>query len=323
MRNRSRTYALRCVAVLACGVLAACASAADTADDKPSPTPSASPTSEPTPSPSEPSEEPEEEPTVDKSITIASTPWEETVAVSHLWQHVLRENGYDVEIKELSDLAIAYPAMASGEADVFFGAWMPSQKTYLRDNEASVEDMGPWFKRAATTIVVPKYVNAKTIGDLSKLRKRLGGAITGPEQQSPLSQTVKNKVLPKYGLKGLSLRATSTAAVLQELETATESHKPIAATLWHPHWAYEELPIKDLSDPKGALKKPDSIHTVVRTGLRTENRALGKALDGFTMSAADLESLMAAIHQDANNNPAKTVKRWASNNKQVVKKMLD
>lgn len=328
MGNRLRTYALCCLAILTCGVLAACGSAVDTADSEPSSEPSTSPTSdrttEPTPEPTTSPSEPQDDETqsADRSITIISTPWEETVAVSHLWQHVLGQNGYQVEVKEIADVAIAYPAMTAGDVDVFFGAWMPGQKTHLRDNRGSVEDLGPWFEHADTTIVVPNYVKAKTIDDLGKIRKRLDGSILGIEPGSQLSETVKDDVIPKYGLRDMKLRPTSTPALIAALERATTARKPIAATLWHPHWAYEELPIKDLADPKNALGKPSSIHTIVRQDLRSENRAIAKALDDFTMTDAQLESLMATIHRASGDRPAKAAARWAAKHKKFVNGML-
>ena len=343
MRHRLRGYVLCFIAILTCGVLAACASAADTADSSPSAEPSTSPTDEPEepdepdepegpvgpdesegPEATEPTDPAEDETeTNDRSITIISTPWEETVAVSYLWQHALQQDGYQVEVRALSDPAVAYAALSAGEADMFFGAWMPDQKADVRDKSDSLEDLGPWFKDAATTIVVPKYVKAKTIKDLSKVRKKVDGAILGPESSSPLSRTVKNKVLPEYGLGGLSLRPSSTPALVAELERATEAREPIAATLWHPHWAYRELPIKDLADPKNALGKPSKIHTVVRNDLRAEDAAFGKALDDFEMNDAQLESLMATMHRDSGDQPSGAAERWASKHDKFVTGMLD
>ena len=57
-----------------------------------------------------------------------------------------------------------------------------------------------------------------------------------------------NKAMKKYDIK-LKLVQSSEAALMSELKSIYEK-KPIAVTLWNPHWGFSEFDLKYLKDPK-------------------------------------------------------------------------
>src|SRR3546814_12597964 len=58
------------------------------------------------------------------SVTIGYIPWDEDIAVTYLWQHVLEENGFDVTLEQL-DVAPTFVSVAQGELELLFQPWLP------------------------------------------------------------------------------------------------------------------------------------------------------------------------------------------------------
>src|SRR3546814_7006804 len=215
------------------------------------------------------------------SVTIGYIPWDEDIAVTYLWQHVLEENGFDVTLEQL-DVAPTFVGVAEGDLDLFFDTWLPiTHEDYWTQYGDQVEDLGVWYDNAKLTIAVPEYVDATTIADLAGMEDTFGSEIVGIEAGAGLTRVTRDEAMPAYGLDGYELTTSSTTAMLAALKEATEAEEPIVVTLWRPHWAYAAFPIRDLEDPEGAMGAAEEIHTIARKGFSEEFPDLAEAISDF------------------------------------------
>ncbi len=203
----------------------------------------------------------------DDPISIGWIPWDEDVAVTYLWQHLLEEAGHEVELTQL-DVAPVYQGVAAGDLDLFLDAWLPeTHADYWDQFSDDVEDLGVWYDQGTLNLAVPSYVDAETIGDLAGSPDRYGGRIVGIEPGAGLMRVTREEVIPTYGLDDYDLVEGSTPAMLAELQRALDGEEPVVVTLWHPHWAYSAYDIKDLEDPEGAMGDAEQLHAIARGGV--------------------------------------------------------
>jgi glycine betaine/proline transport system substrate-binding protein len=259
----------------------------------------------------------------DKSLTIGmAAGWAEDIAVSHLWKHVLEEEGYDVTLKEL-DVAPVFVGVAKGDLDLFFDTWLPvTHEDYWNQYGDQVEDLGIWYDQATLNIAVPEYVDAETIGDLKGMAEKFDGTITGIDPGAGLTRVTKDEAMPTYGLDDYELKTSSTPAMLAALKKATDEKKPIVVTLWHPHWAYSAFPIKDLEDPEGAMGEAEEIHTIASTEFVENNADLVEKIKSFEMDDATLADLEKVVLQEHEDDLEAGVDAWVEENQDYVDSML-
>lgn len=256
-----------------------------------------------------------------KQITIGYIAWDEDVAVSNLWKAVLQKQGYTVKMTQL-DAAPLYAGLAKGDLDVFFDGWLPTtHETYWKRYGPKLNDLGQWYGPATLGLAVPNYVKAQSIADLKAQSSQFGNQIIGIEPGAGEMKTVKDKVMPAYGLGSMKLVQSSTPAMLAQLQKAISQKKPVVVTLWKPHWAYSKFPIRDLKDPKGAWGKPDSIHTITSKDFTSASPQANKWFKNFKMSDSDLSKLEADIQDAGKGKEAQGVQKWMDANKDFVSKM--
>ena len=256
-----------------------------------------------------------------ETINIGYIAWDEDIAVTHLWQQVLEDKGFDVEIQQL-DVAPTFEGLAQGDVDLFFDAWLPSTHSdYWAKYQDKVEDLGVWYDNAKLTIAVPEYVDAQSIADLKGMAGTFDGKIIGIEPGAGLTRVTQDEAMPTYGLEDYQLVTSSTAAMLSELKSATDNEEPIVVTLWRPHWAYDAYPIRDLEDPEGAMGQAEEIHTLARDGFGEDCAEVTAMVENFTMNDEQLGSLESLVLRENENDPAAGVEAWLEENPDFVKSL--
>lgn len=257
----------------------------------------------------------------DKSITIGYIEWDEAVATSHMWKHILEEQGYDVELKALQ-AGLIFQGLADGEIDFYLDAWLPqTHKDYMDKYGDQVEKLGNWYGGEATlNITVPEYVeDVNSMEDLAANADQLGNKIIGIEQGAGLMKATEENMIPDYGLEGkLDLKTSSTPAMLTELETAYEKEEPIVVTLWHPHWAYAEYDLKDLEDPKGSMGEGETIETLGSEDFVEDHKDVADMLKKFKMSDEELADLENFVFNKGDDEAA-GAKAWLDENPDFAK----
>jgi len=250
-----------------------------------------------------------------KQITIGYINWDEDVAVTHLWQKVLEDKGYNVKIEQISDAGPTYVGLAKGDIDLYFDGWLPAtHAAYWKKYGSQLTDINTWYDAAPLTIAVPTYM--KDINSISDLKAHAGdfdSTITGIEPGAGETGIVQ-KMMPQYGLSGWKLQTSSTSAMLAALKKATDAKKPIVVDLWRPHWAYTAYPIKDLKDPKGAMGKPDGIHALGTGTFSTDFPDVDAMIKKFHMDDKTLGSLEQTVLRENKDDMDKGVDEWLKAN---------
>ncbi len=258
----------------------------------------------------------------DRPIEIAVfNGWDEGIAASYLWQTILEEKGYDVELT-FADVAPVYQGLAGGDFDLVLDTWLPiTHADYLERFGDEVEDLGAWNDEAKLTIAVNEDAPIDSLDELAAASADFGGRIVGIEPGSGLMRITADEVVPGYGLDDMDLVESSTPAMLAELQKATDAGDNIAITMWRPHWAYNAFPIKDLDDPKGLLGDAEGIHSIAATSFATDFPEVHEWISDFEMPSETLYSLEDALFNSAatsGDNYTPVVREWIAANQDWV-----
>jgi len=255
-----------------------------------------------------------ETPSVDADpIEIGWVPWDEDIAVTYLWKHILEEEGYSVELTQL-DVAPVFEGVASGDLDLFLDAWLPSTHSdYWAEYGDRLESLSVWYDNGLLTWAVPDYVDVQSIADLKGQSDMFDGQIIGIEAGAGLMRLSKDAVIPGYGLEEYTLVEGSTSAMLAELDRAVSNEEPIVVTLWRPHWAYGAYPMRDLEDPEGHLGGAEELHVVAHKGFSDEYPEVAEWLTNFKLSDEQIGSLTNTVIQEyGTGQEAEGVEDWLS-----------
>ena len=258
-----------------------------------------------------------------KNITIAAfNGWDESIAASYLWERILEDEGYEVDV-EMADAAPVFAGLAGADYDLTLDVWLPStHEDYVQQYGDDLEDLGTWYDNAKLTIAVNEDSPAQSLADLAGSAEAYGGRLIGIEPGAGLTRITKEEVIPTYGLTDLEFVESSTPAMLAEVKGATSSNENIAVTLWRPHWAYDEFPLRDLEDPENALGDAENIHSFARKGFSEEFGEVRDLLAKFTLTdeqLGSLENLMFNENEGADH--AAAVDTWLEQNPEFVESL--
>lgn len=253
-----------------------------------------------------------------KTITIGTLSWDESLAVTAVWQHVLESQGYKVEVKQL-DPGPAYQALSTGQIDVFPEQWPNYFKDFIKKYKNDISTVGTWYKGTDLNLAVPDYVqNVSTVSDLQANAGEFSNRIVGIESGSQEMQLLESTVVPGYGLKSLKVEASSTPAMLASLQDAIAKKKPIVVALWRPHWAFTKFPIKALDDPKQLFGGQGVIQTVATKDFSDRQAKASKILSKFSLTSDQLGELELAIQAAGKGNADKGAEDWIKKNQDLV-----
>lgn len=253
------------------------------------------------------------------NLTMGYINWDENIVTAHLWKQELEKKGYTVELQQL-DAAALYAGLGAGDIDVFMDAWLPNTHAdYWEQYGDQLEDIGVWYDQASLELTVPEYVDADSIEDLKGRGDEFNGQIIGIEPSAGISRLAKDEVIPTYGLDDFTLLESSTPAMLADLEAAIEAEEPVVVTLWHPHWAYNAMELKDLEDPEGAFGEAEELHTLGREGFTEDFPEVAAWMENFTIDDETLASLEdVVLNEYGAGQEAEGVAAWTEENSEYV-----
>lgn len=250
-----------------------------------------------------------------QTVTLTYVNWESEVASTYVLKHVLEDEGFHVELKEV-DAGPMFAAVASGDADGTTAAWLPvTHKDYMAEYKDQVVDLGPNLEGTKVGLVVPEYVKADSIEDLKNQAGDFDKQIIGIEAGAGVVQLTE-KAIKDYGLD-MELVTSSSAAMTASLEKAYRAKKPIVVTGWKPHWKFAKMKLKFLEDPKKTFGETENIHTLVRKGLQEENPKAYRIMDRFHWTSQDMEEVMLLIQEG--KTPEEAAAQWVKNHQDKVK----
>lgn len=243
----------------------------------------------------------------DKTVSIGYVPWDEVMAATYLWEHILEEQGYTVELTQLEPAA-AYAAVAQNDTDLYMGGIPETHAEYWDRFGDKFKPVAEWYKPLRHSLVVPEYVEADSIKDLEGRASEFGGRIIGIEPGSGLMKETR-KASETYDLSGYQIVEGSSAAMLAEFERAVSKKEPIVATAWNPHWAVAEYKMKFLEDPE-KVYVDGGIYHVIAGEKAQQKEELISLLDDFTMADEHLMPLLNELRKAGPGNEAAAVATW-------------
>ena len=227
-----------------------------------------------------------------KKVRLVYVEWDCATATTYLVKAALEDKGYTVEALPVSAAAM-WLGVATGDADAALSAWLPATHAdYYAKNKSKIVDLGPLADGARLGWAVPDYVQITSIAELKDKGAMVGNQIIGIDPGSGI-MLLSEKALEDYGLTNMRLMEGSGAGMAAALSEAIRRRNPIVVTAWSPHWMFGRWKLRYLDDPKKSLGGSESIHTIVRKGLDTDQPEVYAFLDKLRYESIDqLQALM-------------------------------
>ncbi|MFD1020449.1 glycine betaine ABC transporter substrate-binding protein [Thalassobacillus hwangdonensis] len=250
------------------------------------------------------------------TIQIGMNNWAENVAVSNMWKLILEEKGYDVELKNV-EKGFLYEALANGDLDIGMEIWLPNtDKAFYEKYKEDIDWRETWYEGTNLGLVVPSYMEEiNSIEDLNANKDQFpDGRIVGIDAGASIMALTEDAI-KEYDLD-YTLAASSGPTMTAELQNAMKAEEPIVVTLWKPHWAFAEMDLKFLEDPKNVYGDSEDISYAARKGLEEDQPEVVKWFDSFKMSDDQLGSLMASLNEA--DSPEEGAQNWIDENQDAI-----
>lgn len=230
------------------------------------------------------------------TISIGMNNWAENVAVSSMWKIILEDKGYNVKLTPV-EKAILYEGLKSGDLDIGMEIWLPNtDKSFYEKFKEDIDWRDTWYKGTDLALVVPAYMeDINSVGDLKANKKKFESEIIGIDPGSSIMALTEG-VIKQYGLD-YKLISSSEPTMITELQNKIDKKEPIVVTLWKPHWAFSQMDLKILKEPKNIYGDSENISYAARKGLAEDNPKIVRWFDNFMLNDQQLGSLMASINE--------------------------
>ncbi|MDT2809028.1 ABC transporter permease/substrate binding protein [Enterococcus asini] len=246
-------------------------------------------------------------------VHLAYVEWDTEIASTNVVAEVLRSEGYDVELTPL-DMTVMWQSVANGETDGMVAAWLPTtHEAQYQKYKDQLTDLGDNLKGAKLGLVVPSYMDVNSIAELGQEADQ---TITGIEPGAGVMKAAEATQQAYGNLADWQVASASSGAMTVALDKAIKNEEPIVITGWSPHWMFAKYDLKYLDDPKGTMGGSESIHTMVRKGLKEDLPEAYRILDAFHWEQADMESVMLAITEG--KTPQQAAKDWIASHPEEV-----
>ena len=191
-----------------------------------------------------------------------------------------------------------YHSIAQNILDGMVSSWMPTtHDKYLQKFQGDFIDLGANLHGAKIGLVIPEYVDIKSITDLKgKAHKFLGGNIKAIGETAGVTMAAKD-ALEDYDLQDWSVEALGVDGMMKEIEKAVKNREPVVATGWKPHWMFEEYPLKFLTDPRKTFGEAEEIHTIVSPDLKFNNKQVMEKLKEVSFDMEDYTKIMCEVNR--------------------------
>ncbi|MBU1285941.1 MAG: glycine betaine ABC transporter substrate-binding protein [Gammaproteobacteria bacterium] len=246
--------------------------------------------------------------------------WDDSVAATHVAGEILQSKlGYTVELKAVEP-AIMWQGVARGDLDATLSAWLPATHgEYFAKLKDKVEVLGTNYAGAKIGLIVPDYVQAKTIADLQTYAKDFDGKITGIDAGAGVMRRAE-EAITEYTLTDIKLMPSSGPGMATALTRAEKDKKAIVVTGWIPHWMFAKWNLRFLEDPKKVFGDDEHVDTVANPSINSKAPEAAAFLKKFSWSGEEVGAVMLAIRDGA--KPEDAAKDWISKNPERVAEWL-
>ena len=267
-----------------------------------------------------------------EKITVASVSWTGVTIKSEVAVSVLESLGYKAENKAFS-VPITYTALANGDADVFFGNWMPSMANIANkffDNGKVIKYVAnmPGAKYTLATPTFCAEAGLKDFSDIAKYGDKLDWKIYGIEPGNDGNLIIQDMIDKNlFGLGKFKLVASSEVAMLSEAQAFAKNDKWIVFLGWAPHSMNERIDMTYLTGSTdatfGGNDGTATVWTNVRKGLEQDNPNVAKLFKNMTFPVSMMNQIMTSVHEDKTLKLNKAGLKWLKANPDMYGKWLE
>lgn len=257
----------------------------------------------------------------DKTIKLAYVQgWPSSALTTKLAARVIENNlGYDVALQNMT-AGPMFQAVSSGNLDGTLSLWLPkTHAAYYKKLWPKMVNLGPNLVGTRLGLAVPKYVDVNSIKDLKKHAGEFNHKIIGVDAGSGINMNTR-QAIKEYGLDGMRLVTSSTAAMAAELKRAIDKHEPIVVTGWTPLWIWSRFDLKYLHDPKKIYGHGAYIDTVVNPSVLKKEPQVFFFLKRFYLKLSELNKLEDKVQKGTSQDEA--VEEWLKTHQKQVKTWL-
>ncbi len=250
-----------------------------------------------------------------KTISIGYINWDDGIALTHLVEVILEQQGYNVVLKN-ADPAPIYATMARGKVDLLMDAWLPAtQADYMKQYGKNLEILSNIYPDARIGLVVPDYVTINSIDQLNANRAKFDGKIIGIDAGAGIMHAA-DVAIDKYKLD-YKLLESSGPAMTAVLQKAIDAHQWIVVTGWTPHWMFTRFKLKFLEDPEGVFGKAETITAIARKGFVKQHPFVAKLIGNMHLNTKEISSLLNDVSQNEYNEK-EGAERWVKEHQELV-----
>lgn len=263
----------------------------------------------------------------EKDIKIPYVAWAGALARTPLVEQVLEEVGYNVETTQVEAGAM-WSSVANDDASFMTASWLPAtHQSYWEEYQDDLEVVGEFVAKAPLALTVPAYMeDVNSIEDLQgneELGEAVEWEIVGIDPGAGIMQNTE-LALEEYGLENWTLTSSSEAAMLSELQSRIKNEEPIIVPLWKPHWAFAEMDLKMLEDPKGIYGGDgDRIEAVAHKSFKEDSPVAYEVLQRITEDYEEAieNELLVAINNGA--DPEDAAAQFLEENPELLEKWTE
>lgn len=266
-----------------------------------------------------------------EKITVASVGWTGVTIKSEVAVTVLESLGYEAENKVFS-VPITYTALANGDADVFFGNWMPSMANIANKffESGKVIQYVANMPGAKYTLATPTFcaeAGLKDFSDIAKFGEQLDWKIFGIEPGNDGNLIIQNMIDKNmFGLGKFKLVASSEVAMLAQAQAYAKNGKWLVFLAWAPHSMNERINMTYLTgstdETFGGDNGTATVYTNIRAGLEKDNPNAATLFKNMTFPVAMMNQIMTAGYEDKSLDLTTAALQWLKANPAMYEKWL-
>lgn len=263
------------------------------------------------------------------TIRFGTPTWPGVTVKTEVAAQLVETMGYNISQTNVNP-SFAYNASKTDDLDVFFGGWMPTQKSMLDPlkDKGEVKVMATNISDAVMGIAVPEYVwkaGVKTEADLNDYREKFDSTIYGIEPGTGFNQSIKESIEnDRHGLGDWEMVPSSTSGMLTQAGRAMDRKEWIVFLGWTPHWmnvTYDIRYLEAVGEPKIADTRSDVL--TVANPLTVENEPqLARFLEQYLV-AKDDQSEWVLEYSFKDRDKEEVAADWIGANMDTIAQWLD
>ncbi|WP_045212773.1 ABC transporter substrate-binding protein [Desulfonatronovibrio magnus] len=267
-----------------------------------------------------------------KEVRFVYVPWTCVTVKTEVAEFILDNLGYRASSMMLS-VPIAYQALATDEADVFLGNWMPTMSGIATPHFESgrVIQMDPIMENAKYTLAVPRYVyegGLQHFEDIAKFADKLDYKIYGIEEGNDGNEVIEMMIAENmFGLGDFDIIPSSETGMLSQVQSYTRNNQWIVFLGWSPHWMNNIIDMEYLKgSDETTFGENDGTATVyinVRNGFADDHPMVNSFLENYLVPIDMVNEAMTMLHEDNTMEHLDAGLVWLRNNPEVYQGWLE